>query len=191
MTATPLNNELHGERVILRQWRPTDREAFAAMGADPKVMQFLLKMLSREESDAFVDRIEACFAERGFGLWAVEIPGLTEFAGFTGLWPAHPKIPCAPAVEVGYRLLPVAWGKGYATEAGRLALRFGFERARLDSIVSFTAVTNVRSQAVMKRLGLSHECYFDHPLVPEEHPLRRHVLYRIAATEWRGTAFLD
>jgi RimJ/RimL family protein N-acetyltransferase len=176
---------LRGPRVILRRWRQSDRDAFAAMNADPSVMEFMLKRLSREESDAYADRIEAHLAERGFGLWAVEIPGLAEFAGFIGLWPAKPEIPCAPAVEIGYRLAEVAWGKGYATEGARLALAYAFEVAGLKEVVSFTAVLNTRSQRVMQRLGLVFSGTFDHPSVPEGNPLRPHVLHRITEREWR------
>jgi len=155
------------------------------MNADPKVMEFFLKRLTREESDAMVDRSEACFEENGFGLWALEIRGVVPFAGYVGFWPVLPEIPCAPAVEIGWRMSADAWGRGYATEAGRLALRFGFEKAGLDSIVSFAAVINTRSIAVMKRLGMRYEGTFEHPRVPEGNPLRPHVLYRIAADEWR------
>jgi RimJ/RimL family protein N-acetyltransferase len=176
---------LQGPRVTLRAWRPSDRDAFAAMNADPRVMEFMLKRLTRAESDAFADRIEACLAERGFGLWAVEIPGVAEFAGFTGLWPVRPEIPCAPAVEVGYRLAPSAWGNGYATESARLALAHGFDVAGLSEIVSFTAVLNKRSQRVMQKLGLVFSGSFEHPSVPEGNPLRPHVLYRISAAEWQ------
>lgn len=185
MSSSPHIPTLRGLRVILRPWRPADRHAFAAMNADPRVMEFMLKRLTREESDAYADRIEACFAERGYGLWAVEIPGLAEFAGFAGLWPVRPEIPCAPAVEVGYRLAPVAWGKGCATEAAGLALAHAFGAAGLAEVVSFTAVTNTRSQRVMQKLGLVFSGTFEHPLVPVGNPLRPHVLYRITAAEWR------
>lgn len=176
---------LRGPRVILRAWRPSDRESFAVMNADPRVMEFFLKPLTRDESDAFADRIEACFAERGYGLWAVEVPGLAEFAGYIGLWPVRPDIPCAPAVEVGYRLSDIAWGKGYATEGARLALTHAFDVAGLTEVVSFTAVLNKRSQRVMQRLGLVFSGMFNHPSVPEGSPLRPHVLYRITGPEWR------
>ncbi len=140
--------------------------------------------LSRGESDAFVRRIERSFEERGYGLWAVEEPGMTPFAGFVGLlhhdFPAH----FTPCVEVGWRLAHESWGRGYATEGGRAALRFGFEELGLDEIVSMTTVTNVRSQAVMRRLGMTHDPAddFDHPNIEEGSPLRRHVLYRLSAS---------
>lgn len=176
---------LRGPRVILRGWRPSDREAFASMNADPVVMEFFLRRLTRDESDAFVDRSEACFAERGYGLWATEIPGLMDFAGYIGLWPVKPEMPFAPAVEIGYRLAAPAWGKGYATEGSRLALAHAFDVAGLEEVVSFTAVLNKRSQRVMQKLGLVFSGTFDHPSVPEGNPLRPHVLYRITGPEWR------
>jgi len=185
MPDSPEITTLRGPRVILRAWRANDREAFAAMNADPRVMEFMLKRLTREESDAFADRIESCFAERGYGLWAAEIPGLAEFAGFIGLWPVRPEIPCAPAVEVGYRLATSAWGKGYATEGARLALAHAFDVAGLKEVVSFTAVLNKASQRVMQKLGLVFSGTFEHPSVPEGNSLRPHVLYRITAAEWR------
>jgi RimJ/RimL family protein N-acetyltransferase len=177
---------LRGPRVILRRWRPTDRPAFAAMNADSRVMEFMLKRLTREESDGYADRIEACFAERGYGPWAVEIPGVMDFAGFAGLWPVRPGILSAPAIEIGYRLAQPAWGKGYATEAARLALAQAFDVAGLKEIFSFTAVINQRSQRVMQKLGLVFSDTFEHPSVPEGNPLRPHVLYRITLDEWRA-----
>lgn len=136
--------------------------------------------LSRAESDGFARRIEREFEERGYGLWAVEEPGITEFAGFVGLhhhsFPAH----FTPCVEVGWRLAKHCWGRGYATEGGRAALRFGFDELGLDEIVSMTTVGNARSRAVMERLGMTRDPAddFDHPNLPEDSPVRRHVLYR-------------
>jgi len=185
MSTSPKIPTLRGPRVVLRPWRRSDRDAFAAMNADPRVMRFMLKGLTREESDGYADRIEACFAERGYGPWAVEIPGVTEFAGFTGLWPVRPGIPCAPGVEIGYRLAEIAWGRGYATEGSRLVLAHAFEVAGLHEVVSFTAVLNKPSQRVMQKLGLVFSGTFEHPSVPPGNPLRPHVLYRITAAEWR------
>lgn len=181
-------DELRGERVLLRGWRPEDREPFAALNADPEVMRYFPKLLDRAESDAMADRIEACFETQDFGLWALEFPGKIPFAGFSGLWPAHPEVPCAPAIEIGWRLARTAWGLGYATEGARLSLAHAFDVCGLKEVVSFTAVLNVRSQAVMQRIGLVFTGTFDHPMVPEGNPLRPHVLYRITAAEWRGIA---
>jgi len=175
---------LSGARVILRPWRDEDRAAFAAMNADARVMAFFPKRLRRAESDTIVDGIEAHFAAHGFGLWAVEVPGLTPFIGFTGL--AVPRFSAAftPCVEIGWRLAFEHWGRGYATEAARLALAHGFEAAGLAEIVSFTTVANLRSRAVMERLGMRRDPAddFDHPSLPDGHPLKPHVLYRIASS---------
>ena len=164
-------------RVVLRQWRDEDREPFAALNADPVVMEHYPSTLSREESDAWVDRVSGAIAERGWGLWAVEVPGVEPFVGFVGL-NVPPFMP--DAVEIGWRLARAQWGRGYATEAAREALRVGFEDLRLDEIVSFTVPANVRSRAVMERIGMTHDPArdFDHAHVTAPH-LKRHVLYAI------------
>lgn len=174
--------ELHTQRLCLRRWRSEDRPAFAAMNADPRVMEHFPAMLSREESDALIDRIEAHFAERGFGLWAVEVAGGAPFIGFVGLQAPRFTAHFTPCVEIGWRLAAEHWGRGYATEAARAALAFGFNEAGLDEIVSFTAIPNLSSQRVMQKIGMTHDPAgdFDHPVLPEGHSLRRHVLYRIA-----------
>jgi RimJ/RimL family protein N-acetyltransferase len=168
---------------LLRRRTAADREPFAALNADPRVREFFPSLMSREESDASADRIDAHFREHGYGLWAVEIPGITPFAGFVGL--AHIKIDAhfSPCVEIGWRLAVPYWGQGYATEAARASLAFGFDTLRLAEIVSYTAVQNSRSRRVMERIGMTRDPAedFDHPSVAEGHPLRRHVLYRIAA----------
>jgi RimJ/RimL family protein N-acetyltransferase len=178
MTDAPLSSS----RLRLRRWRDADRVPFAAMNADPRVMEFFARPLSRDESDAMVDRIEGHFDEHGFGLWAVEVPGVAPLIGFAGLSLARFAAPFTPCVEVGWRLAVEHWGSGYATEAARLSLDYGFGPARLDEIVSFTAVTNRRSRAVMERLGMRHALAddFDHPSLLQGHPLRQHVLYRLA-----------
>ena len=197
--------ELRTERLVLRRWREADLAPFAALNADPVVMEFLPAPLTRAESDAMVARIEATFDERGFGLWAVEVAEVTEgaeeagvaevaemaetgpavgtFAGFVGLWPTSFDAHFTPAVEVGWRLARPHWGRGYATEAARVALADGFARLAPAEIVSFTAVVNRRSQRVMARLGMTRDPAddFDHPRLPLGHRLRRHVLYRLAA----------
>ena len=172
-------------RLILRRWRSEDRAPFAALNADPEVMEHFASVLSRAESDALADRIEAHFAKHGFGLWAVEIPDATSFAGFLGLSVPAFQAHFTPCVEVGWRLAGCYWGKGYATEGARAAVRFGFEQLSLAEIVSFTVPLNLRSRRVMERLGMHHSPVddFEHPALPEGHPLRRHVLYRIKRTE--------
>ena len=174
---------------MLRLWRECDREPFAALNADPVVMENFKSTMNRGESDALVDMIQARFAEQGWGLWALEAPGATSFAGYVGL--SFPRLgPPFPAdlVEVGWRLARPWWGRGWATEAATAALDHGFDVVGLDEIVSFTVPANVRSWSVMERLGLHHDPAddFDHPRIPEGHPLRRHVLYRITADEWRA-----
>ena len=160
--------ELRTPRLTLRSWRADDLEPFAAMNADPVVMEHFPSTLSREQSDAFVERIQAHFEQRGFGLWAVDVDGLG-FVGFTGL--AVPRFRAEwmtgrpqPVVEVGWRLRRDAWGSGYATEAARAALAFGFGQLALEEVVSFTLVGNLRSQAVMRRLGLTRLAFYDHPV---------------------------
>ena len=143
-------------------------------------MEFFPRVLTRGESDELVGRIEAGFARDGFGLWAVEVREAGEFVGFAGLNPVEFEAPFTPAVEVGWRLARTAWGNGYATEAGRAALEFGFERVGLAEVVSFTTAANRRSRAVMERLGMSRDPAddFEHPSLPPGHPQRPHVLYR-------------
>ena len=166
-------DEVRTERLLLRSWRPEDREPFADLNADPVVMEHFPSTLTRAESDAFVDRIEAHFDAHGYGLWAVEADGA--FLGFTGLSWAE-GLPMSPCLEVGWRLARSAWGHGYATEAARAALDVGL--AQTDSVVSFTALTNERSWRVMERLGMRRESEFDHPRVADGSPLKRHCLYR-------------
>jgi RimJ/RimL family protein N-acetyltransferase len=153
------------------------------MNADPEVMEHFPAPLSRQQSDELVERIERGFAENGFGLWALEVRETEEFIGFTGLAVPGFEAHFTPAVEIGWRLACSAWGNGYAAEAGKAALAFGFERVGLEEVVSFTTVGNHRSRAVMERLGMSHDPAddFDHPGLPAGHPQRRHVLYRASA----------
>jgi RimJ/RimL family protein N-acetyltransferase len=167
-------------RLLLRTWRDLDLPAFAALNADPRVMEFFPKTLDRSESDAMAARIQDHFARHGFGLWAVEVPGVADFIGFVGLSVPQFEAHFTPCVETGWRLAVGHWGKGYATEAARAVLDFGFHTLSLQEIVSFTVPVNRRSQAVMERIGMARNPLddFDHPAVPEGHPLRRHVLYR-------------
>ena len=175
--------ELKTERLLLRRWRPSDREPFARLNADPVVMQYFVGTLSREDSDELVDQIEKHFEEHAFGLWAIEVPGVAPFVGFVGLSVPSFEAHFMPAVEVGWRLDRPYWGRGYAAEAARASLTDGFDRVGLTEIVSFTTPINLPSIAVMERLGMTRDPNddFDHPGVPKGHPLRRHVLYRIAA----------
>jgi RimJ/RimL family protein N-acetyltransferase len=172
-----LGPELVTPRLRLRRWRAEDREPFAALNADPEVTEHFVSAQTRQESDASVDRIEVHFDRHGFGFWAAEHNGV--FIGFIGL--AVPRFEAAftPCVEIGWRLARPSWGSGLATEGARAALAFGFDTLGLDEIVSFTVPGNVRSRRVMEKLGMIYTEDFEHPLIPEGHPLRRHVLYRL------------
>jgi ribosomal-protein-alanine N-acetyltransferase len=166
-------------RLTLREWRDEDRAPFAALNADPAVMEFFPAPLDRAASDAMLDRAAALLAERGWGLWAIEAP--EGFIGFAGLSVPRFEAAFTPCVEIGWRLARAAWGHGYATEAARAALAVGFGELDLDEIVSFTTVANSRSRAVMERLGMTRDPAedFDHPSIAEGSPVRRHVLYRL------------
>jgi RimJ/RimL family protein N-acetyltransferase len=179
-TATDMQ-QLGTERMLLRPWRIEDRQPFAALNADPRVMEHFPKLLSREESDELVARIEAHLVEHGFAQWAVEIPGVTSFAGFVGLSIPRFEARFTPCVEIGWRLAVEHWGHGYATEGARAALEFGFNQLGLAEILSFTVPANLRSRRVMEKIGMTHDPAddFDHPLLAPGHRLRRHVLYRI------------
>lgn len=174
---------LRTDRLILRPWREDDFTPFAAMSADPKVMEHFPSTLTREESDAVAARLKAHIDTHGFGFWALEVPGVAPFIGFAGLQHVSFNAPFVPAVEIGWRLAPQYWGVGYASEAARAALAHGFGPLGLSEIVSFTIPANTRSQAVMRRIGMTRDEQgdFAHPRVPEGHSMRRHVLYRISA----------
>jgi RimJ/RimL family protein N-acetyltransferase len=164
-------------RLRLRRWRAEDREPFAALNADPEVMEHFPSVLSRAESDAALDRIEAHFERHGFGWWAAEHAGA--FVGSIGLAVPRFEASFTPCVEVGWFLARPWWGFGLAAEGARAALAFGFDHVGLDEIVAFTVTRNVRSRRVMEKLGMIYAQDFEHPLIPEGHPLRRHVLYRL------------
>ena len=185
-----MNNapELVTRRLLLRSWRKEDLPAFAELNCDPCVMEYLPKLLTRQESDAIVERIQIHFCRHGFGWWAIEVVGGDTCIGFVGLQVVPFEAHFTPNVEVGWRLAKQHWGKGYASEAARVALDFGFRRADLGEIVSMTVPTNLRSRRVMERLGMhrSEADDFDHPKLPEGNPLRRHVLYRLNRDSWEG-----
>jgi RimJ/RimL family protein N-acetyltransferase len=172
--------ELRTERLLLRQWRDEDRAPFAALNADLVVMEHFPSTMTREESDAYVDRVSAVIEERGWGTWAVEVVAAGEFIGYVGLNEPRFEAHFTPAVEIGWRLARSAWGHGYATEAARAVLSFAFDELELDEVVSFTTVENRRSRRVMERIGMSYDIDgdFDHPNVTEER-VRPHVLYRL------------
>jgi RimJ/RimL family protein N-acetyltransferase len=175
--------ELQTDRLRLRNWLPGDREPFAALNADPRVIEYL-PALSRQQSDDLIARFAGHFDRHGFGSWAVEIRGLGVFAGFIGLNVPRFEAHFTPCVEIGWRLGAEHWGQGYATEGARAALDYGFGTVGLDEIVAYTVPANVRSRRVMEKLGMTCNPAddFDHPGRPEERRLRRHDLYRISRT---------
>ncbi len=170
------------ERLILRRFCDEDRAPFAALTADPEVMEYFPALLTQAESDALLDRINAHLDQHGFTFWALERKDTHELIGFTGLVNTQFEAAFTPCVEVGWRLARAHWGQGFAYEAAKESLRFGFEELDLAEIVSFTVPKNVRSRHVMERLGMRHDEKgdFDHPKLPAGHPLQRHVLYRLA-----------
>ncbi|MGJ5832161.1 GNAT family N-acetyltransferase [Streptomyces ossamyceticus] len=175
-------SELRTDRLLLRAWRESDLAPWAAMNADPEVRAYFPELLTTEQSDASVARFQADLDRRGWGWWAVEVRATGEFIGFCGLDPVEDDMPFT-GVEAGWRLTRTAWGHGYATEAARAVLDFGFRRLALDEILAVTVATNLRSQAVMRRIGMTHDPAddFDDPSVPDG-PLRHGVVYRIGRT---------
>jgi RimJ/RimL family protein N-acetyltransferase len=169
-----------------------DRAPFFALNTHPSVVESLGSSPTRAESDDMIERYSAEMVREGWGLWAVgeADAGGASFVGMVGLHRVRPELPCAPAVEIGWRLHPDFWGRGYATEASASALRFGFEEAGLTEIIAITTTLNTRSQAVMTRIGMRRDpdADFEHPSLPEGSPLRRHVLYRVTAPGWDGGA---
>jgi ribosomal-protein-alanine N-acetyltransferase len=176
---------LETKRLVLRRWKASDREPFAAINSDPQVMEFMPTLLSREESDRLVDRIEVHFQHRGFGLCAVELRDIKSFIGFIGLSIPAFRSRFTPCIEIGWRLAAKFWGQGLATEGASAIVRYGFEVLGLKEIVSFTVPANLRSLRVMEKLGMTHNPGddFDHPGLPPGHRLRRHLLYRLHKPE--------
>jgi RimJ/RimL family protein N-acetyltransferase len=169
------------ERLLLRPWKEEDREHFYAMNSDPRVMEFISECMTRAESDLLFDRIEKHFKEHGFGLFAAELREGRSFIGFLGLAVPSFKAHFTPCVEIGWRLGADYWGRGLAAEGARAVVKYAFEELALDSLVSFTVPENIRSRRVMEKIGMTHDASddFDHPNLPEGHPPRRHVLYRL------------
>lgn len=179
--------EPQSARVSLRQWKVEDRPPFAALNADPRVMAHFPHVLSRAESDALADRNATFIARNGWGFWAAELRASGRFMGFVGLNVPTAPLPFAPCVEIGWRLLPQYWGQGLASEAAQAALSVAFEQLQLEEVVSFTALSNLRSMAVMQRLMMKRdEATFEHPALPHGHGLRRHCLYRLKRAEWQA-----
>ncbi len=178
--------ELETPRLLLRQWQPSDLEPFAKLNADPMVMEHFPATRTLEETKAFVERIKETFDSRGYGLFATELQKTGAFIGFVGLMPAQFESHFTPCVEVGWRLAKEYWGRGYAPEAARRVLKFGFELIKLDEILSWTATSNTNSMRVMEKIGMRRDLRgdFDHPNIPDGHRLQRHVLYRLKSSEF-------
>jgi RimJ/RimL family protein N-acetyltransferase len=181
--------ELRSRRLRLRAWRAADLAPFAAINADLQVVEHLPGVLSQKESDAMAERIANHFVVHGFGLWAVEVPGVAPFIGYIGLSLPTFEAPFTPCVEIGWRLDSDYWGQGYATEGATAALAHGFGELGLAEIVSFTVPANLRSRRVMERLDMQRDAAddFDHPLYAPGHRLRRHVLYRLTRERWMAS----
>ncbi len=172
------------QRLTLRPWVEADRGPFAALGADPAVMKHFPAVLTRRESDAFVDQIVANMVRDGHGFWAVEVRDGAPFIGLVGVSSARPVLGY-DVLEVGWRLASDTWGKGYAPEAAYESLRYAFDDRHESEVVAFTVPRNTNSRRVMEKIGMTYVRDFDHPGLPAGHPLRRHVLYRITAEDWR------
>ena len=179
-------NPIETERLRLRRWRDADRAPFATMSADPAVMEFFPSLLTPDQASAFIDRVEAHWDAHGFGNYALEERATGAFVGLTGLFKVFPEAHFAPSVEIGWRLARPFWSQGYAREAAEAVLAAAFAEHDFPEIVAFTAVPNVRSAALMQRLGMTRDPAddFDHPGVAEGHLLRRHVLYRLSRADY-------
>jgi RimJ/RimL family protein N-acetyltransferase len=180
--------ELRTPRLLLRQWKESDFDAWAEMNADTQVRKYFPRALNRDEARGEFDRISGGIQQRGWGMWAVEVPGVVPFIGFVGLNPPMFPAPWQPNVEIGWRLARIAWGKGYATEGAEASLFFAFEHLRLASVLALSVTTNAPSHAVMERIGMQrwHGMEFDHPRVPSDWPLRNHLVHRIDASDWHA-----
>jgi RimJ/RimL family protein N-acetyltransferase len=183
----PDEPQLQTERLLLRRWRFSDIEPFAAINADPDVMEHFPSTLSTAESTALIEHAESGFEERGYGQWAVELVGQAPLVGSVGLQPVQIDVEFAPAVEIAWRLAPEHWGEGLATEAATAAISYGFQELELGEIVAYTTAANMRSRRVMARLGMLRDDSEDfmHPSLERDHPLAPHVLYRMDAARWQ------
>jgi RimJ/RimL family protein N-acetyltransferase len=171
------------ERLVLRRWRDADREPFAELNGDRQTLLFFPSTLTRAESDALVDRIEARFEATGYGLWALEVKETGQFIGFAGLSPMQPDVPGSGGTEIGWRLARHAWHRGYATEAALAARDIAFGEVGLPELWSMTSVLNTPSQAVMRRIGMTEAARFEHPRIPDDSALKPSVVYHMARPE--------
>lgn len=178
--------EFETERLILRQWQTHDLPAFARLNADPRVMAYFPSVLSSAESDALATRCQSLIQQRGFGFWAAELKSSAQCIGMVGLHIPSAELPFSPCVEIGWRLAFDYWRQGLAYEAARAALAIGFDRLNLTEIVAFTTLGNLRSQALMQRLGMRESGTFAHPQLAEDSPLRAHYLYRLSGEAYHA-----
>jgi len=181
--------QLQTPRLILRQWQDSDTTPFIQMCADDEVMRYFPKKLDTSEATAFLQRIRSDIEKRGWGLFAVELKATGEFIGFIGLHVHPAEFELADAPEIGWRLLPKYWQQGYATEGAKAVLKYAFRNLRLDKVISFTACLNTPSERVMQRIGMQKLREFDHPRVPSDHPLNKHVLYEIRRSDYLHIPF--
>jgi len=178
---------LKSNRLLLRQWTEGDFLPFAEICADEEVMAFFPKPQTQQESYEMAEKIQSLIKSRGWGFWAIEIPNKHKFIGFVGLHIPKDSLPFSPCVEIGWRLSKSHWGKGYATEAANAALEYAFNKLNLNEVVSFTTLANVRSIAVMQKIGMRNtDQNFMHPDIENSHPLCEHVLYKINKSEWQN-----
>ncbi len=177
---------LQTDRLILRGWEEKDFEPFAQLNGDPRVMEYFPNTLSRAESDAFIHRIQEHLDKHGWGFWAASLISTDELVGAIGLAHVNFNAHFTPAVEVGWRLAYPYWGQGYAPEGARASLHYAFNTLKLDQVVAFTSVQNQRSRRVMEKIGMhtNPKDDFNHPKIPQDHPLSKHVLYRIFSQEF-------
>ncbi len=178
---------LETNRLILRHWKPGDLEAFAALNANARVMEYFPHPLTKAQSDALAQKIIKKLDDNGWGFWAAELKSSSKFIGFVGLNRPSDALPCSPCVEIGWRLAFEHWGKGYATEAAKACIEYGFCQLNLSEIVAFAVKENKRSRAVMEKIGMHNtQQDFMHPDIPERSPLSRHVLYKITQGQQRN-----
>lgn len=178
--------QLESSRLILRPWQESDRLPFYQLNADPAVMRYFPKCLSRAESDQLIDKFQALITAQGWGFWAVELKSAQRLIGMTGLHHQPDQFCFSPCTEMGWRFAQEYWGYGYATEAAQLALNFAFQTLHLHEVVAFTASINHPSQAVMQRLGMQYQQEFLHPALPADSSLQKHVLYSIRRSGLRS-----
>ncbi|MGL4674176.1 MAG: GNAT family N-acetyltransferase [Wohlfahrtiimonas sp.] len=176
---------LSTDRLILREWRDSDLPSLYQMVSDPDVMEFFPATLSEIEAQDFLKAIQVRMNQHGWGMWACELKATQEVIGFVGLNIPQDNFDFNPCVEIGWRLRKEFWHQGLAQEAAREALNFGFTELNLDKIVAFTTVTNLPSQALMKRLNMvKNNQHFNHPRLAKDHPLAEHVLYELTKSSW-------